>query len=269
MLTKLIQAVVIIILCLGSSITYADYLCSDANNDGKINVSDAVYLINFVFSQGPVPYRYCCEDCPYMVTDVDGNTYKTVFINDKCWMLENLKVESYRNGDPIPNISDVGEWSGLLTGAYCDYDNNSATGNTYGHLYNWYAINDSRGLAPEGWHVATDEEFKQLEMYLGMSQTNADAIDWRGISEGGKLKETGTAHWQAPNVGATNESGFAALPNGYRSGTGIYQTLYYYGFIWTPSIGGDYYRSLGYNHADIKRAILSKKSGLAIRCVKD
>ncbi|MCK4448089.1 MAG: fibrobacter succinogenes major paralogous domain-containing protein, partial [Candidatus Marinimicrobia bacterium] len=129
------------------------------------------------------------------VTDIDGNTYQTVKIGDQWWMAENLKVTHYRNGDPIPNVTDNTDWSNLTTGAYCNYDNNASYVTTYGRLYNWYTVNDSRYIAPSGWHVPTDEELKELEMYLGMSQSQADYTGYRGTDEGGKLKETGTTHW--------------------------------------------------------------------------
>ncbi|MEJ2629601.1 MAG: fibrobacter succinogenes major paralogous domain-containing protein, partial [bacterium] len=105
------------------------------------------------------------------VTDIDGNTYQTVKIGDQWWMAENLKVTHYRNNDEIPNVTYWGDWHDLSTGAYCDYNNNEGNVSTCGHLYNWYAVNDSRNIAPEGWHVPTDEEWKELEMYLGMSRS--------------------------------------------------------------------------------------------------
>jgi uncharacterized protein (TIGR02145 family) len=104
------------------------------------------------------------------VTDYDGNVYQIVLIGGQCWMMENLKVTHYRNGDPIPHVPNIGEWYGLSSGAYCDYNNDPGNVETYGRLYNWYAVDDSRNIAPEGWHVPTDDEWKQLEMYLGMSQ---------------------------------------------------------------------------------------------------
>ena len=151
------------------------------------------------------------------VTDIDGNTYKTVKIGNQIWMAENLKVTHYRNGDIIPNVTNNFEWAYLSTGAWCVHDNDGSYANTYGYLYNWYAVNDIRNIAPEGWHVPTDEEWKELEMYLGMSQTEADDTGYRGTNEGGKLKEAGTTHWETPNTGATNETGFSALPGGCRS----------------------------------------------------
>jgi uncharacterized protein (TIGR02145 family) len=171
------------------------------------------------------------------VTDIDGNVYQTVKIGGQWWMAENLKVTHYRNGEAIPNITSNSEWAGLSSGAYCAYDNNNSNIATYGLLYNWYTVVDSRNIAPAGWHVPTDEEWKQLEIYLGMSQSDADKPGLRGSDEGGKLKETGTAHWHSPNIGATNSSGFSALPGGCRdfNFTGAYEGMGELGNWWSST----------------------------------
>lgn len=140
------------------------------------------------------------------VKDIDGNQYQTVKIGSQVWMKENLKVTRYRNGDPIPRVTVNSEWVDLATGAYCAcYNDEGTTAFTYGYLYNWYAVDDRRNLAPAGWHVPTDAEWQILMDYLGGE-----------ILAGGKLKETGTSHWASPNTGATNESGFTARPGGIR-----------------------------------------------------
>jgi len=138
------------------------------------------------------------------MTDIDGNVYETVTIGTQVWMAENLKVTHYRNGNTILHIIDWFSWF-TLTGAYCEYDNDVNNVAVYGRLYNWYAVNDSRYIAPVGWHVPSDAEWLTLVDYLG-GDTVAD----------GKMKEIGTTHWVSPNTGATNESGFSALPGGYR-----------------------------------------------------
>jgi len=140
------------------------------------------------------------------VTDVDGNIYKTVKIGSQWWMAENLKVTHYRNGDLLPNYTDSLMWSNTLNGARCYYNNDSIVyASVYGALYNWYAINDSRQISPLGWHVPSDAEWIILLNYLG------------GLNiASGKMKETGTSHWQSPNSGANNSSGFTALPGGGR-----------------------------------------------------
>ncbi len=128
------------------------------------------------------------------VTDIEGYEYKTVKIGEQWWMAENLKVKHYRNGDTISTGHSNQEWPNLSTGAYAVYDNNDSNANTYGYLYSWYAVNDSRNIAPEGWHIPTDEEWQTLVEYLGGSSV-----------AGGKLKEEGTDHWQSPNLGASGQ----------------------------------------------------------------
>jgi uncharacterized protein (TIGR02145 family) len=115
------------------------------------------------------------------VTDIDGNVYQTVTLGGQVWMAENLKVTRYRNGDPIPCVNDASAWSGLSTGAYCHYNNDFNNAAIYGRLYNWYAVSDSRNIAPGGWHVPTDTEWQTLVDLLGGSSV-----------AGGKMKTTGT-----------------------------------------------------------------------------
>ncbi len=141
------------------------------------------------------------------VTDIEGNIYRTVQIGSQIWMTENLMTTKYRNGTNIPEITDNTVWAGMNSGAYCNYNNNTSNGTVYGHLYNWYAATDSRNIAPVGWHVPSWQEWCDLYNYLGLD------------SAGLKLREAGTSHWVSPNAGATNETGFTALPGGYRSGS--------------------------------------------------
>ncbi len=142
-----------------------------------------------------------------MMTDIDGNEYKTITIGTQTWMAENLKTTKYRNGDPIANVTENTAWTALATGAFCWYNNDAASYKAiYGALYNWYAAADSRNIAPAGWHVPSDLEWATLFEYLG-----GESLAF------GKLKETGTTHWLTPNADATNISGFTALPGGQRS----------------------------------------------------
>jgi uncharacterized protein (TIGR02145 family) len=195
------------------------------------------------------------------VTDIDGNIYHTVVIGTQTWMLENLKVTHYRNGDAIPNVTDGAEWIGLLTGAYCDYDNTPDNSTTYGKLYNWYAVNDSRNLCPSGWHVPTDTEWTTLTDYLG-------GIDVAG----GKMKETGTTHWNTPNTGATNESGFTALPGGGRNYYGTFDVIYDNGGWWSVTsddLTHAWSRYVYYLDETVTRNNNTKTSGWSVRCIKD
>ncbi len=208
------------------------------------------------------------------VTDIDDNTYQTVKIGNQWWMAENLKVTHYRNGEAITRINNNTVWSAMTEGAYCFYDNDDNNGDTYGVLYNWYAVNDNRNIAPEGWHVPTDEEWKELEMYLGMSESDANATGWRGTDEGSKLKEIGTTHWNSPNTGATNESGFSALPGGSRGWDGPYNFIGFQAYLWsssdlntTEAVG----RTLDYDSSGIYVSPdgYGKEDGFSVRCIKD
>jgi len=207
---------------------------------------------------------------PGTVRDIDGNVYLTVIIGNQEWMAENLSVTHYNNGDAIPNVTDNTEWEHLKSGAYCDYENDVNNSEIYGRLYNWYAITDSRDLAPDGWHVPTDEEWKEMEMFLGMSQAEADNEELRGVDEGGKLKDTGTEYWYHPNTGANNESGFEALPAGEQREA--FRNLHQWACIWTSTpteLGTAWYRSVHYNDSMIARRTSTKAVGFSIRCVKD
>jgi len=205
------------------------------------------------------------------LTDIDGNVYQTIKIGNQWWMVENLKVTHYNNGDSIPNVIENGLWSGLITGAYCNYNNNTSNVSTYGRLYNWHVVNDSREIAPTGWHVPTDDEWKELEMSLGMSQMQADTLVWRGTNEGGQMKEAGFAHWPSPNSGATNSSGFKALPGGFRRDTGQFINLNDTGHWWAKNGSGAeaMNRALKYTYSQVLRLYYSKQNGYSIRCIKD
>jgi uncharacterized protein (TIGR02145 family) len=195
------------------------------------------------------------------VTDIDGNVYHTVTIGTQVWMVENLKVTHYRNGDSIPNITDGTEWGNLKTGAYCNYNNDPNNADAYGRLYNWYVVIDSRKICPAGWRVPTYRDWEILEAYLG------------GVPiAGGKIKEAGTVHWKSPNTGATNESGFTALPGGYRRFTGKFYYVGYYGYWWSTrayNVNNAWYNYLGYIYSNLNRYFYSKTLGFSIRCLKD
>lgn len=203
---------------------------------------------------------------------MDGKIYKTIKTGNQVWMAENLDATKYRNGDAIPNIKDTEKWGNVNSGACCYYDNSTKNGKIYGRLYNWYAVTDPRGLAPEGWHIPSDEEWKDLEIYLGMRQAETNYKAWRGTGEGGKLKEPGTAHWKTPNEGATNETGFTALPGGYRDVCGDFFVLGYAGYFWSSTEQAKYfawYRSLYHSYSKIHRTNGYVGDGFSVRCIKD
>jgi uncharacterized protein (TIGR02145 family) len=194
------------------------------------------------------------------VTDIDGNVYHTVTIGTQTWTVENLKATKYNDGTAIPNITDNTTWGGLATGAYCWYNDSSTYKNTYGALYNWYAINTGK-LAPTGWHVPTSADWDTLSAYLGGDDT-----------AGGKLKETGTAHWLSPNAGATNETGFSALPGGCRDLNGSFGDIGSFCYLWsaTELMATDAgTRSLSSDGYAIAKFNSYKQSGFSVRLLKD
>jgi uncharacterized protein (TIGR02145 family) len=245
--------------------------CGDVNSSGTIDILDITYLISYLYMGGPEPLF--CETST--MADIDGNIYQTIKIGYQWWMMENLKVTHYRNGDPIHY--EVYDWIGVNVGAYCYYRNDAGNFDLYGLLYNWTAVNDIRGLAPVGWHIPTDEEWQQLEIYLGMGPDTANDLDFRGTDEGGKLKTTGTTHWLSPNTGATNESGFFAYPSGFRSWYGPWSDSCEYAFFWTstmyespdPQLNNPLGRGLDYLRSQIRRTPHHPGFGFSVRCVKD
>ncbi len=207
--------------------------------------------------------------------DADSNYYPVVIIGTQTWMAKNLKTTKYNDNKAIPLVTNNTTWANTTTPAYCWYNNNEAAyKNLYGALYNWHTV-DTGNFCPVGWHVPSDDEWKTLEMYLGMSQSDADAQGWRGKDEGigGNLKERGTEHWASPNIGATNESGFSALPGGLRHfNDGSYMDLRKYAAFWSSteySSNSAWYRTQYFIRSDIERYYDSKKFGGSVRCVKD
>jgi uncharacterized protein (TIGR02145 family) len=192
------------------------------------------------------------------VIDADGNSYPTVVIGNQEWMSENLRVLHYRNGEAIPKVTGNSAWAALTTGAYCWYDNDSITYGGYGIIYNFYAVEDSRHICPQGWHVATNSEWTTMVSYLGGSS-----------AAGGPVKVL--RQWSSPNTGATNLSGFSARPGGYRGVTGFFDKLLLEGYFWTSTTTGDspYYRLLKYNSAGVTETTATKVPGFHVRCVRD
>jgi uncharacterized protein (TIGR02145 family) len=245
----------------------------------RIAVFSTIALVAICFTEcknddpGPVNYISLPEfnqNLTYgTMTDQDGNEYKTITIGSQTWMAENLRTTKYRDGSRILGIADASTWGDIgdiREGAYCNYNNtrwaDSITAN--GRLYNWFAVSDSRSLAPEGWHIPTDAEWSQLYDYLGGEEV-----------AGSKLKEVGINHWQSPNVDATNESGFTALPAGSRFLDGssyVFGDLSTGGLWWSSNANSDteaLCRHTSCCTAFAHRYPLNKVVGLSIRCIKD
>ena len=180
-------------------------------------------------------------------SDEDGNNYAVVTIGDQTWMAENLNYETSNS------------WCSMDYGWNCDI---------FGRLYTWDA---AMSACPSGWHLPSDNEWKTLEMFLGMSQSEADDTGWRGTDEGGKLKETGTTHWFSPNTGATNSIGFSALAGGIRFPFDFFSGLFEFGIWWssTELSGSAWVRDLDHDSSQVHRDGKSKADGCSVRCLKD
>ena len=247
--TKINLLVILLFILLLSNSCKKD---STTNNTTPIQNSGIIFNTNLIYGK---------------MTDIDGNVYKTITIGNQTWMAENLRVTKYRNGDLIPNIIDTATWSAawsnLTTGAYCNYNNDPNNSITYGRLYNWYVIKDPRNVAPLGWHIPSEDEWKQLSNFLGGDNVS-----------GGKLKEISATHWYSPNEGASNSSGFTSLPSGYRSELGPYYNINKTFICWNtrefpiaPNQAGEIQISYIYSKITIGAGI--KNEGMAIRCIKD
>lgn len=201
--------------------------------------------------------------------DIEGNTYKTVKIREQIWMAENLKTSHFRDGSIITEIEDSISWGNIwaedvtCTPAWCYYKHNAANNATYGKLYNWYTVVDSRNVCPTGWHMPTNEEFQLLINYLGGEKVAA-----------GKMKSTSSL-WSAPNIGADNSSGFTALPGGGIQ-NGVFGSPAKYCAFWTSSLSdgkdaGKYaiYRDLDYSFTYCYNSWGYKCYGYSVRCVGD
>jgi len=216
-----------------------------------------------------------CPGTP-TVTDIDGNVYNTVQIGTQCWTQSNLKVSKYRNGDNIPTGLSGAQWSSTTSGAYAIYNNDPVNDALYGKLYNWYTVNDSRGLCPTGWHVPSDVEWNLLVKYL---DSNADTVCvncWQSSTAGGALKSTAMqptpGGWNSPNTGATNSSGFTAPPSGLRNSLGVFDIMSDFGCWWSSSVSSAsnaWYRFLNYDYSDVNRSNGTRADGFSVRCLKD
>lgn len=220
------------------------------------------------------------------LSDVDGNVYAIIEIGNQVWMAENLKVSHFADGTPISQVSDEAEWNAMTKDdqAYCWYNNLTEYSDSSGALYTWaaamYGASGSdeipsgiQGVCPEGWHLPSDAEWKELEMFLGMNQSEADSYDWRGSDEGGMLKEIGFSKWDLPNTGASNSSGFTAVPGGFRSPKGGFFSYGQTAGFWTTKdeegTVNAWYRTLNFDKEQLYRQHNGMQLGLSVRCVHD
>jgi uncharacterized protein (TIGR02145 family) len=221
--------------------------------------------------------------CGTTISDIDGNAYNTVLIGAQCWTKENLRVRRYNNGTAIPFDTTGGSggssatWQNLTIGAHTIYANDSTANPSnltkYGYLYNWYAAKgiyttgsiastDTLNICPSGWHVPTDADWTTLTTELGGESV-----------AGGKMKSIGTAYWNSPNIGATNESGFSGLPGGVRTTSNSFNNIRNFAFLWSATEAGSvsaWYRYLYFVDSIVGRSLTNgKSSGASIRCLRN
>ena len=207
-----------------------------------------------------------CEKEAYlnMVRDADGNGYTMVTIGTQIWMKENLKTAKYNDGSAVQLLTDITKWSDSTNTGYCWYDGDDNNSSPYGALYNWYAVKTGK-LCPKGWHVPSDAEWTTLTEYLGGEKV-----------AGGKLKEAGPMHWSSLSARTNNESGFTALPGGYRNSVGSFDGIRNNGNWWTSTEDSAtvserlvYMRWMNVSYPNVFRDLGGKKNGYSVRCIKD
>jgi uncharacterized protein (TIGR02145 family) len=224
---------------------------SDTDFDGCVGMTDLLNLLSVFGTCVEVPWA--CGD----LLEYQGYDYETVQIGEQCWFAENLRSESYENGDAIPTGLSDSEWSSTSLGAMAVYGESAANLETYGRLYNWWVVNDARGLCPSGWHVPTNGEWSVMIDFLG------------GQSVAGTQMKT-TFGWNNDENG-TNLSGFSGLPGGYRNVYGYSLYAGANGYWWSSSPNGSsaWLRFLGYNHGNVYSGSYVQRCGLSVRCVRD
>lgn len=228
----------------------------------SLTANTAYYLRAYATNSQGISYgsELSFTTAPMTVTDIEGNVYQTVTIGTQVWIGEDLKTTKYNDNTSIPNVTVNNEWAYLASPGYCWYNNDIANKNTYGAIYNWYTVSSGK-LCPLNWHIPSDAEWTVLTTFLG------------GLNlAGGKLKETGTAHWISPNSGATNETFFTALPGGGRDATGPFFGLGYSCFWWSATennVTSVWYRSLRNSNSDLVRTNGLRIFGYYVRCLRD
>jgi len=221
-----------------------------------------------VFEGSNIQFKASVSSCNPV--SFDGYTYKVVLIGSQCWFAENLRSKNYANGDPIQSVQNLWKWASLKSGARTFYDKSRVNLSTYGGLYNWFAVNDARGLCPSGWHVPTDEEYMILELELGMSSSSLDdtGLHRRGTDQGDKMKssDSGLSSWNGNNM-----SGFSALPGGFLYEGGAFLEVGVSAYFWSssPSGSGARARKLYSGNGHVYRETYSQRSGFSVRCIQD
>ena len=252
---------------------------ADINLDGCVQLNDLLDLLTAYGDCGGEEPPWQCGD----PLEYQGSEYETVQIGEQCWLAENLRNENYANGDAIPSSLSASEWGSTSSGAVAVYGEVSpCQDNTpdidacdpvqslerYGRLYNWYAVDDARGLCPGGWHIPSDGEWMAMEMALGMSEAEANETGLRGADQGTQMKTD--YGWYAGGNG-TNSSGFSGLPGGDRTDSGGFNNTGDYGYWWSSSPSGTdaWFRILLHENENVGRFSYDRRGGFSVRCIQN
>ncbi len=239
---------------------------SDLDGDGIVGVNDLLSLLSDFGTECPPDVaEWTCGD----PVNYHGYDYATVQIGEQCWFAENLRTLQYTNGEALASIQGASNWEESTIGSVCSHGNNPAHEEVFGLLYNWYATSDDRGLCPNNWHLPGDAEWIQMELFLGMNETDAYQTGYRGSDQGSQLKNSID---DSPSWDGTNQTGFSAIGSGVRSPNGSFDALTMSGFYWLGSTSPElpWVRSLSFGYPYIVRSSsLDIGYGLSIRCIKD
>ena len=260
-------------------ISYISFAGTKATDYTTWNDNEIVIKVPFEAVSGKIWLEVTGEksnEVDFVVIPTEPMVYETVTIGSQVWMKNNLYVERYRNGDPIPQVTDSTEWANLTTGAWCYYNNDRAKGPIYGKLYNWYAVSDSRGLAPNGYHIPSDDEWTILTNYLkSNSQFWCNSIS-ENVGKSLASNELWTLNSNPCSIGTilnnNNSSGFSALPGGYRNNYGSFLWLSFSGYWWSKTTNNEnkvYSPYLYFGSGGVYKTISHKVSGFSVRCIKD
>lgn len=225
------------------------------------------YMAGYLLFFGAADEMQAQADCH--AVEYQGHVYRCVQIDNQCWFAENLRAKSYANGDAIPGNLSHFDWLKTKSGAQAIYDQDADHLETFGCLYNWFAVADPRGLCPNGWHVPSDEEWMALEMFLGMGESDAESTGWRGTDEGTQMKSSTS---DTPSWDGTNSTGFSGLPGGFRDRFGYFLKQGEGGYFWSAAANGPpqvWFRQLISSSNYIHRLIYNTNTGFSVRCIRD
>lgn len=215
--------------------------------------------LKYIYTIAVFLFLFSCKNAE-TVEDLDGNIYHTVKIGKQTWMVENLKVSRFNNGDSIRKLKSNSDWKQVNQAGYSFYNNDTAFIKNYGFLYNYNCLQDVRGIAPKGWRVPREEDLRELELFI------------KSNSIGIFLKEKGNSHWLPSNTVGNNATGFTALPGGYRDDQGNFYMLRSNGYYWIRNGSFEFYNwsdRMFQAFADIRRDSVFKRYGFSIKCIKE